>query len=82
MTDKPNTAEKWRSTTRYIGRRVAAAGKWGLIIALSILLFMGGKGYALRERGYEAAGGEHLFLFIPAIYYAAERILRDWIKDL
>lgn len=52
--------------------------KWALIIAGSVSLFYIGKGAALRERGYPAIGGEAFLLFIPLMYYAIERTVKEW----
>lgn len=56
--------------------------KWAAIVAASLLLFTIAKSAALRERGYEGIGGEYMILLLPAIYYAAERTVKDWIADL
>ena len=52
------------------------------VLLITGTAFMWGKGAALAERGYEAIGGEYLFLLLPAIYYAGKRTLLDWIADL
>jgi len=44
--------------------------------------FMFGKGAALSERGYEAIGGEYLFLILPAVYYTGKRTVLDWIAEI
>lgn len=53
--------------------------KWSAIILSSALLFLAAKDAALKERGYEAFGGEYVILLLPFIYYVAERIIKDWI---
>ena len=52
------------------------------VLLITGTAFMWGKGAALAERGYEAIGGEYLFLLLPAIYYTGKRTLLDWIADL
>lgn len=52
------------------------------VLLITGTAFMWGKGAALAERGYEAIGGEYLFLLLPAIYYAGKRTLLDWIAEL
>ena len=56
--------------------------KWAAIVAASILLFTIAKSAALHERGYEGIGGEYMILLLPAVYYAAERTVKEWIAEL
>lgn len=56
--------------------------KWALIIAASQALFILGKEAALRERGYQAIGGEYALLLLPLLYYAVEQTVKDWGKTL
>lgn len=52
------------------------------VLLITIAAFAWGVKTARIERGYEAIGGEHLLLLLPAIYYAGKRTLLDWIADL
>ena len=52
------------------------------VLLVTALTFAWGKHTALAERGYEAVGGEYLFLLLPAIYYIGKRTILDWIADL
>jgi hypothetical protein len=63
-------------------KTIRTVAKWAAIILASIFLFIAARGAALHERGYTAIGGEYMILFLPAIYYAAERAVKDWIADL
>lgn len=58
------------------------AAKWAAIGAVSLLLFIVARDAALRERGYEALGGEYMILLLPVVYYEVERVVKDWIADL
>lgn len=51
-------------------------------ILASLTLFFVGQAHALRERGYEAIGGEYLFLALPVLYYLLRAVLKDYIADL
>lgn len=52
------------------------------VLLVTALAFAWGVQTALAERGYNAIGGEYLFLLIPAIYYTGKRTILDWIADL
>lgn len=52
------------------------------VLLVTALAFVWGKQTARIERGYEAIGGEYLFLLLPAIYYTGKRTILDWIADL
>jgi len=52
------------------------------VLLMTALSFVWGKGTARIERGYEAIGGEYLFLLLPVIYYTGKRTVLDWITDL
>ncbi len=54
--------------------------KWTAAAELAVVLLV--TLAALIERGYTAYGGEYLLLLIPAIYYAGNRTLLDWIAEL
>jgi len=51
------------------------------VLLITGTAFMWGKGVALAERGYEAIGGEYLFLLFPFMYYAGKRTILDWIAE-
>lgn len=51
------------------------------VLLLSGTAFMWAKTTALAERGYEAIGGEFLFLLLPFMYYAGKRTILDWIAE-
>ena len=51
------------------------------VLLVTALAFAWGKQAALAERGYEAIGGEYLFLLLPAIYYTGKRTTLDWKED-
>ena len=36
----------------------------------------------LRERGYEAVGGEAFALLLPVMYYLISTTVKDWIDDI
>ena len=53
-----------------------------IVLLVMALAFVWGVQTARAERGYEAVGGEHLFLLLPAIYYIGKRPILDWITDI
>jgi hypothetical protein len=86
-----------RLNVRYIKRRgdirIAAQGvavyvrpravvELVLVLLVTVVTFRAGVAYAYHERGYQAKGGEYLFLLTPPIYYAVKRTVADWIADL
>jgi len=52
------------------------------VLLMTALSFVWGKGTARIERGYEAIGGEYLFLLLPVIYYTGKRTILDWITEI
>ena len=52
------------------------------VLLVTALTFTWGVQTAQSERGYNAIGGEHLLLLLPAMYYAGKRTIQDWIADL
>lgn len=56
---------------------LAAVAKYAALTLVGVLLFRAGQAHALAERGYEALGGEVFALFLPALYWVVERVLRD-----
>ena len=52
-----------------------------VVILASAALFFVGQAHALRERGYEAIGGEYLLLAIPVLYYLLRAVLKDYLAD-
>ena len=36
----------------------------------------------MRERGYEAVGGEAFALLLPVLYYLISTTVKDWIDDI
>lgn len=56
--------------------------KYAALTLLGVLLFKAGAARALEDRGYSAIGGEVFALFIPVIYWACSRVIRDFIEDM
>ena len=55
---------------------------WYAFLTLAgVLLYKLGAAYALRERGYYAVGGETLALLLPVLYYGAEAMVQDILRD-
>ena len=52
------------------------------VLLVTALAFAWGRQVAQAERGYNAIGGEHLLLLLPAMYYTGKRTTLDWIADL
>lgn len=52
------------------------------VLLMTTAAFALGQTTALAERGYNAIGGEHIFLLIPAVYYIGKPVVVDWIKDI
>ncbi len=52
------------------------------VLLMTAAVFAWGRQAARIERGYEAIGGEYLFLLLPAIYYTGKRTILDWIADI
>jgi formate hydrogenlyase subunit 3/multisubunit Na+/H+ antiporter MnhD subunit len=59
-----------------------AIAKYAALTVAGIVLFRIGTVYAYRQRGYTAVGGEVFALFLPAIYYAVSRTIKDFIADV
>lgn len=38
-----------------------------ILLAVTVVLFKVGQAFALKERGYEAVGGEYMLLMLPII---------------
>lgn len=55
--------------------------KYAALTVAGVLLFRWGQGYALAERGYEAIGGEALFLGLPLFWYLTETTIRNTVRD-
>ena len=53
-----------------------------VVILASAALFFVGQAHALRERGYEAIGGEYLLLALPVLYYLLRATIKDYIADI
>ena len=51
------------------------------VLLVTALAFAWGRQVAQAERGYNAIGGEHLLLLLPAMYYAGKRTIQDWIAE-
>lgn len=45
------------------------------VLLVTALAFAWGRQVAQAERGYNAIGGEHLLLLLPAMYYAGKRTI-------
>lgn len=56
--------------------------KYAALTVAGILLFRAGAAVALKERGYQAIGGEVFALFLPVFYLAFSKVIRDFIEDL
>ena len=52
------------------------------VLLVTVLAFAWGEQAAQAQRGYNAIGGEFVFLFIPAMYYTGKRTILDWIADI
>ena len=52
------------------------------VLLVTALTFAWGIRAAQAERGYEAVGGEYMFLLLPVIYYTGKQTILDWIADL
>ena len=52
------------------------------VLLLTAAAFAWGRQAARIERGYEAIGGEYLFLLLPAIYYTGKRTILDWVAEI
>lgn len=52
------------------------------VLLVTAAAFAWGKQTAQIQRGYEAIGGEHLFLLTPPVYYIVKRMTMDWIADI
>lgn len=52
------------------------------VLLVTALAFAWGKQTALTERGYNAIGGEYLFLLIPFMYYPGKRTILDWVTEI
>lgn len=65
-------------------KRSLASVAYELLVVLLItgIAFMWGRGMALAEWGRKTYGGEHLLLLFPIMYYIGKQILLDWIADL
>lgn len=52
------------------------------VLLVTVLAFAWGVRVAQAQRGYNAVGGEFVFLLIPIMYYIGKRTILDWIADL
>lgn len=52
------------------------------VLLVTALAFAWGMREAQAQRGYNAIGGEFIFLLIPAMYYTGKRVILDWINDI
>lgn len=55
--------------------------KYAALTLAGIILFRAVAAYALKERGYSAAGGETLALLIPVLYPLISAVVRGFITD-
>jgi len=55
--------------------------KYIALTAIGVLLSLAAHVYATAERGYEAIGGETLFILLPVMWWLAEQMVRDFIED-
>ena len=53
-----------------------------VVLLVTALTFAWGMREAQAQRGYNAIGGEFIFLLIPAMYYTGKRVILDWINDI
>lgn len=65
-----------------MGKIVWTALKYGSISACGVILFRLTTLYAAAERGYQAVGGEAVFLLLPVLYWVGEAIVRDLFQNL
>lgn len=56
--------------------------KYAILTLIGIILFRAGAAAGLRDRGYEAVGGEAFALLLPVLYYLISTTLRDWVDDI
>lgn len=59
-----------------VGRTII---KYAILTLIGIVLFRAGAAAALRDRGYEAVGGEAFALLLPVLYYLISTTVKDWI---
>lgn len=60
----------------------SAALELATVLLLTTAAFAWGRQTARIERGYEAIGGEYLFLLLPAIYYTGKRAILGWVTEI
>ena len=65
----------------YIGAVGRTIIKYAILTLIGIVLFRAGAAAGLRERGYEAVGGE-AFALLPVLYYLISTTVKDWIDDI
>ena len=65
----------------YIGAVGRTIIKYAILTLIGIVLFRAGAA-GLRERGYEAVGGEAFALLLPVLYYLIATTVKDWIDDI
>lgn len=53
--------------------------KYAILTLVGIILFCAGAAAALKERGYQAVGGEVFALLLPVLYYLISTTIQDWI---
>lgn len=66
---------------RRVRVNVWTIAKYAALTVAGIVLFRAGAAYGLKERGYSAVGGEVFALLLPVFWYAAEKLVRDFIED-
>lgn len=52
------------------------------VLLITAAAFAWGVKTSRIERGYDAIGGEFLFLLFPFMYYAGKQTILDWIAEL
>lgn len=72
----------YRVDARQANKAIRTAAKYAAITTACIILFALAKPLAYEFRGYKAIGGEYALLLLPLLWFAAERTIRDTIKDV
>lgn len=72
----------YRVDVRQANKAIRTATKYAAITTACIILFALAKPLAYEFRGYKAIGGEYALLLLPLLWFAAERTIRDTIKNI
>jgi hypothetical protein len=55
--------------------------KYIALAVIGVALSLAAHQYATESRGYEAIGGEFVFVLLPVLWWFLEQIIRDWLKE-